>query len=34
MNANNAIVEELQWKGQEMGAEREIKLRQNDKLIE
>ena len=34
MNANSAIVEELAWKGQEEGAEREIKYRQNDKLIE
>lgn len=34
MNANNAIVEEKQWEGQEKGAEREIKHRQNSKLLE
>ncbi|KAL4453394.1 hypothetical protein ABPG74_017601 [Tetrahymena malaccensis] len=34
MNANAAVVEELAWKGQQEGAEREIKYRQNQKLLD
>jgi hypothetical protein len=33
-NANAAIVEEKAWKSLEDGAEREILVRQNDKLID
>ncbi len=34
MNANAAQVEEKAWKSQQDGAEREIKIRQNTKLID
>lgn len=33
MNANKAMVEEKAWKSQQDGLEREIKNRQNEKLI-